>query len=547
MKSQGLPDDVFDGKPIIGICNTWSELNPCNGHFRQLADHVSRGVWEAGGVPLQFPTTSLGEPLMRPSAMAYRNLMSMDVEESIRSNPIDAVVLLGGCDKTIPALLMGAASVDVPTILLSGGPMLNGKFQGRDVGSGTDVWKFSEAVRAGTMTEDEFLATEACMARSAGHCMTMGTASTMACLAEAMGIAPAGSAAIPAVDARRSTVAHLAGRRIVAMAGSDLIPSRILDRRAFENAIRVSATIAGSTNAVIHLLAIAGRLGVELSLADFDQIGRDVPVLANVRPSGAYLMEDFYYAGGLPALMGRIRHLLDLTALTIDGDTIGDRLQDAPVFDDDVIRPITSPVTQEPALAVLTGNLCPDGAVIKVSAASAHLTTHRGQALVFDTIEECHDRIDDPNLEVDATTILVLRNAGPKGYPGMPEIGGLPLPRKLLAQGVEDMVRISDARMSGTAYGTVVLHVAPESAAGGPLALVRDGDWISLNVPNRSLTLEVDDAELAERAHSLDAPRPSSTRGYMKLYEDHVLGADAGADFDFLQGSSGSAVPRQSF
>lgn len=547
MKNQGLPDDVFNGKPIIGICNTWSELNPCNAHFRQLADHVSRGVWEAGGVPLQFPTTSLGEPLMRPTAMAYRNLMSMDVEESIRSNPIDAVVLLGGCDKTIPALLMGAASVDIPTLLLSGGPMLNGKFRGRDVGSGTDVWKFSEAVRAGTMSEEEFLATEACMARSAGHCMTMGTASTMACLAEAMGIAPAGSAAIPAVDARRSTMAHLSGRRIVAMAGSDLVPSRILDRRAFENAIRVSAAIAGSTNAVIHLIAIAGRLGVELSLDDFDQLGRDVPVLANVRPSGDYLMEDFYYAGGLPGLMGRIAHVLDLSALTIDGHTLGDRLDDVPVFDDDVIRPIESPVTEDPALAVLTGNLCPSGAVIKVSAASSHLTTHRGQALVFNTIEECHDRIDDPDLQVDASTILVLRNSGPKGYPGMPEIGGLPIPRKLLAEGVDDMVRISDARMSGTAYGTVVLHVAPESAAGGPLALVQDGDWIRLDVPNRTLTLEVDDDELVDRARRLEAPRPAATRGYLKLYEEHVLGAEAGADFDFLRGSSGSAVPRQSF
>jgi dihydroxy-acid dehydratase len=533
---------------MIGICNTASDLNPCNAHLTSLADHVKRGVWEAGGVPFEFPTISLGEPLMRPTAMAYRNLMSMDVEESIRANPLDAVVLLGGCDKTVPALLMGAASVDLPTILLTGGPMLNGKFQGRDIGSGTDVWKFSEAVRAGTMSEQDFLATEACIARSPGHCMTMGTASTMACLAEAMGIAPAGSAAIPAVDARRLTLAQLTGRRIVEMAGTGLTVSAILQRPAFENAIRVNAALAGSTNAVIHLLAIAGRLGVPLTLDDFDGLGREIPVLANLRPSGEYLMEDFFYAGGLPGLLGRIAHLLDLDAPTVEGGTLRDQIDPTPpVYDDDVIRPFDRPIVDGPALAVLTGNLCPDGAVIKVSAASPRLTTHRGRAIVFDSIEECLERIDDPGLEVDASSVLVLRNSGPRGYPGMPEIGGLPLPRRLLAEGVDDMVRISDARMSGTAYGTVVLHVTPESAAGGPLGLVETGDWITLDVGARLLNLEVDDAELERRAGRLRPLPELHDRGYLKLYRDHVLGAETGADFDFLRGGSGSGVPRRSF
>lgn len=547
LKNQGLPDDVLaDGRPMIGICDTSSDLNPCNAHLRQLAERVARGVWEAGGMPFVFPTISLGEPLMRPTAMAYRNLMSMDVEETIRANPLDAVVLLGGCDKTIPALLMGAASVDLPTIVLSGGPMLNGKFRGRDIGSGTDVWKFSEAVRAGTMTQAEFEATEACMARSAGHCMTMGTASTMACLAEALGISPAGSATIPAVDARRMTVAQLVGRRIVSMATDGPRLSEILTRQAFSNAIVVNAALAGSTNAVIHLLAIAGRLGVDLTLDDFDTLGRDVPVLADLRPSGRFLMEEFFAAGGLPALMARIADRLHLDALTVDG-TIGSRLGDAEVFDDEVIRPVDRPVTAAPALAVLRGNLCPDGAVIKVSAATTRLLEHRGRALVFDSIEELLERIDDDDLDVDPTTVLVLRNSGPKGYPGMPEIGGLPLPRKLLAAGTDDMVRISDARMSGTAYGTVVLHVAPESAVGGPLGLVRDGDEIVLDVPGRTLTLDVEEAELERRRTELRVVTTGPERGYLRLYVDHVMGADRGADFDFLRGGSGAAVPRRSF
>lgn len=548
LKNQGIPDDVLNsGRPMIGICDSSSDLNPCNAHLRELAERVARGVWEAGGVPFVFPTVSLGEPLMRPTAMAYRNLMSMDVEESIRANPLDAVVLLGGCDKTTPALLMGAASVDLPTILLSGGPMLNGKFEGRDIGSGTDVWKFSEAVRAGTMTEQEFFETEACIARSAGHCMTMGTASTMSCLAEAMGIAPSGSAAIPAVDARRKTIAQQVGRRIVTMARVGPTPSEILTRNAFENAIVVNATLAGSTNAVLHLLAIAGRLGVALTLDDFDELGRDVPVLADLRPTGRFLMEEFFEAGGVPALMSRIADRLHLDASSVEGVTIGERIANARVFDSEVIRPIDRPVVERPALAVLHGNLCPDGAVIKVSAASPSLMQHRGRALVFDTIEQFRERIDDDNLDVDESTVLVLRNSGPKGYPGMPEIGGLPLPRKLLAAGVEDMVRISDARMSGTAYGTVILHVAPESAVGGPLALVRNGDEILLDVRARTLSLVVDETEMERRKGEFSPPVVGPDRGYLRLYVDHVMGADTGADFDFLLGGSGAGVPRQSF
>lgn len=548
LKNQGIPDDVLaSGRPMIGICDTSSDLNPCNAHLRDLAERVARGVWEASGVPYVFPTVSLGEPLMRPTAMAYRNLMSMDVEESIRANPLDAVVLLGGCDKTIPALLMGAASVDLPTILLSGGPMLNGKFAGRDIGSGTDVWKFSEAVRAGTMTEQEFFETEACIARSAGHCMTMGTASTMACLAEAIGIAPSGSAAIPAVDARRMTLAQMVGRRIVTMARVGPTPSEILTRNAFENAIVVNATLAGSTNAVLHLLAIAGRLGVPLTLDDFDELGREIPVLADLRPTGRFLMEEFFEAGGVPALMSRIADRLHLDAPSVEGVTIGDRIADARVFDSEVIRPLDRPVVDRPALAVLHGNLCPDGAVIKVSAASPSLMQHRGRALVFDTIEQFRARIDDDDLDVDESTVLVLRNSGPKGYPGMPEIGGLPLPSKLLAAGVKDMLRISDARMSGTAYGTVVLHVAPESAVGGPLALVRDGDEILLDVQARTLALVVDEAEMERRRDEFSPPVVGPDRGYLRLYVDHVMGADTGADFDFLLGSSGAGVPRQSF
>lgn len=547
LKNQGVPDDSFDGRPVIGICNTASDLNPCNVHLRQVAEKVKAGVLQAGGFPLEFPTISLGESLMRPTAMVYRNLMSMDVEESIRANPLDGVVLLGGCDKTTPALLMGAASVDVPAILITGGPMLNGKFRGRDIGSGTDVWRFSDDVRAGKMSPEDFRESEACMHRSSGHCMTMGTASTMACLGEAMGMALAGTAAIPAVDARRYTYAQVAGRRIVEMATEPLRPSMILTREAFENAIRVNAAIGGSTNAIIHLLAIAGRAGVELALEDFDELARDVPLLANLLPSGAYLMEDFFDAGGLPALMEEMRDLLHLDALTVSGRPIGEEIAGAEVFDREVIASFDAPLGVDVGTAVLRGNLCPSGAVIKQSASSPSLLQHRGAAKVFDSIEEYQSWADDPELEVDASTVLVLRNSGPRGYPGMPEIGNLALPRSVLSTGITDMVRISDARMSGTAFGTVVLHVAPESAVGGPLALVRDGDAIELDVPARRLTLDVSPAELARRQEAssvIDAPHE---RGYLKLYIEHVLQADSGADFDFLVGGSGDFVPRRSF
>lgn len=547
LKNQGTPDDSFDGRPVIGICNTASELNPCNLHLRQIAERVKIGVYQAGGYPLEFPTISLGEPLMRPTAMVYRNLMSMDVEESLRANPLDGVVLLGGCDKTTPALLMGAASVDLPAILITGGPMLNGKFEGRNIGSGTDVWRFSDDLRAGRMDEERFRASEACMHRSSGHCMTMGTASSMACIAEAMGVAPTGSATIPAVDARRATVAQLAGRRIVEMVDEGVRLSNILTRDAFENAIRVNAAIGGSTNAIIHLLAIAGRLGVELVLDDFDELARDIPLLANMQPSGEYLMEDFHYAGGLPAVMEQLRPLLHTDALTVSGTTLGEEIDGAQIFDREVIATLDAPFANDVGTAVLRGNLCPQGAVIKQSAASAELMTHRGEARVFDAIEEYQQWADDPDTKVDPSDILVLRNAGPRGYPGMPEVGNLALPATLLADGVTDMVRISDARMSGTSFGTVVLHVAPEAAAGGPLALVRDGDLIELDVPGRRLTLEVSDDELARRREELAPPQQREERGYLKLYVDHVLQADEGADLDFLVGGSGHAVPRRSF
>lgn len=546
MKNQGLPDHLFDGRPVIGICNTWSELTPCNAHFRTLADHVKRGVYEAGGFPLEFPVMSLGESLMRPTAMLFRNLVSMDVEESIRANPIDAVVLLAGCDKTTPALLMGAASCDLPAIMVSGGPMLNGKFRGQNIGSGTDIWKFSEAVRCGKMSECDFLEVEGCMNRSAGHCMTMGTASTMASVVEALGIGMPTNAAIPAVDARRYALAHLAGRRIVEMAQEDLRMSRILTREAFENAIRVVGAIGGSTNAVIHLLAIAGRIGVNLTLDDWERVGHGVPCLVNLMPSGKYLMEDFYYAGGLPAVMRELGDLIHRETMTVSGRTVGENIAAAPCYDRDVIKPLSDPVTPHGGIAVLRGNLCPAGAVIKPSAATPGLMKHQGRAVVFETIEEFHERIDDPNLEVDETNVLVLKNCGPRGYPGMPEVGNMPLPPKLLKKGVTDMVRISDARMSGTAYGTVVLHVAPEAAVGGPLALIRSGDIIDLDVAARQLHLAVDESEIQRRRERWRPPEPPSTRGYYKLYDDHVMQADRGADLDFLVGRTGADVPRES-
>jgi L-arabonate dehydrase len=546
MKNQGHPSHLFDGRPVIGICNTWSELTPCNAHFREIAEHVKRGVYEAGGFPLEFPVMSLGETLMRPTTMLFRNLVSMDVEESIRANPIDGVILLAGCDKTTPALLMGAASCDLPAIMVSGGPMLNGKFRGQDIGSGTDVWKFSEDVRRGAMSSCDFLEAEGCMSRSAGHCMTMGTASTMASVVEALGIGLPTNAAIPAVDSRRYALAHMAGRRIVEMVHEDLRMSKILTREAFENAIRVVGAIGGSTNAVIHLLAIAGRIGVDLNLDDWDRLGRDVPCLVNLMPSGKYLMEDLYYAGGLPAVIRELGDLIHPNALTVNGDTIGQNVANSQCYNRDVIRSFADPLVSNGGIAVLRGNLCPNGAVIKPSAATPELMKHRGRAVVFETIEEFHARIDDPDLDVDETCVLVLKNCGPRGYPGMPEVGNMPLPPKLLKKGITDMVRISDARMSGTAYGTAILHVAPEAAAGGTLALVRNGDMIDLNVAERRLHLDVDETELDIRRAAWKPPQPPSTRGYCKLYFDHVTQADRGADLDFLIGASGVSVTRES-
>jgi len=545
LKNQGYPHDLLDGRPVIGICNTWSELTPCNGHFRELAEFVKRGVYEAGGFPLEFPVMSLGETQLRPTAMLFRNLASMDVEESIRGNPMDGVVLLMGCDKTTPSLLMGAASCDLPTIGLSGGPMLNGKFRGKDIGSGTGVWQMSEMVRAGEMTMEEFTSCESDMHRSSGTCMTMGTASTMACMVEALGMSLPENAAFPAADTRRKRLAQMTGRRIVEMVKQDIRMSQILTRKAFENAIRTNAAIGGSTNAVIHLLAIAGRIGVELKLEDWDKLGSEVNNILNLQPSGQYLMEDFCYAGGLPAVMREILPLLHGDALTANGKTIRDNVADAPCYNREVIKTVEDPFMPAAGIAVVRGNLAPDGAVIKPSAASPHLLTHRGRAVVFENIEEFHAKIEDPDLDVDEHCVLVLKNCGPRGYPGMAEVGNMPLPLKVLQKGIKDMVRISDARMSGTAYGTVVLHTSPEAAAGGPLALVRNGDMIELNVPQRKLHLEVSDEELARRRAEWVAPTPP-TRGYYKLYVDHVQQAHLGADLDFLVGGSGAEVPRDS-
>jgi L-arabonate dehydrase len=549
MRNQGLPGDVFDGRPVIGICNTWSELTPCNAHLRTLADRVKRGVWEAGGLPLEFPVTSTGESNMRPTAMLYRNLVSMDVEESIRANPIDGVVLLVGCDKTTPALVMGAASCDVPTLVVSGGPMLNGKYRGEDIGSGTDLWRFSEEVRAGTMSVADFSEAEACMSRSAGHCMVMGTASTMASMVEALGLGLPQNAATPAVDSRRLALAHEAGRRIVDMVRDDLRISSVLTRAAFENAIRVNAALGGSTNAVIHLLAIAGRVGVPLTLDDWDRLGHDVPTLVDLKPSGQFLMEDFYYAGGLPAVLRALgeQGLLHRDAPTVNGRTIWENSQNAPNWNADVIRPLDNPVVAHGGIAVLRGNLAPDGAVLKPSAASPALMRHRGRAVVFENIEHYKSRIADPDLDVDERCVLVLKNCGPRGYPGMPEVGNMGLPPKLLRRGVTDMVRISDARMSGTAYGTVVLHACPEAAVGGPLAVVRDGDMIELDVEKRVLRVGWTDQELARRLAEWQPPEsPASAGGYPLLYTRHVMQADRGADFDFLLGCRGHEVPRES-
>jgi L-arabonate dehydrase len=552
MKNQGIPDHEFHGKPIIGICNTWSELTPCNAHFRKIAEHVKRGVFEAGGFPVEFPVFSNGESNLRPTAMFTRNLASMDVEESIRGNPIDAVVLLVGCDKTTPALLMGAASCDVPAIAVSGGPMLNGKHHGHDIGSGTVVWQLSEQVKAGKISLHEFMSAEAGMSRSAGTCNTMGTASTMACMAEALGVTLPHNAAIPAVDSRRYVLAHMSGMRIVEMALEDLRLSKLLTREAFENAIRVNAAIGGSTNAAIHLKAIAGRIGVQLELDDWTRVGRGTPTLVDLQPSGRYLMEEFYYAGGLPAVIRRLGEAALLphpAALTANGKTLWDNCKEAPLYNDEVIRPLDKPLVADGGLCVLRGNLAPNGAVLKPSAATPALLKHRGRAVVFENFDDYKARIGDPDLDVTADSVLVMKNCGPKGYPGMAEVGNMGLPPKLLAQGVTDMVRLSDARMSGTAYGTVVLHIAPEARAGGPLAVVRDGDWIEMDCHGGRLHLDVSEAELAARLAEWEQakqPVPADASGYRNLYVEHVLQADQGCDFDFLVGCRGAEVPRHS-
>jgi L-arabonate dehydrase len=546
MKNQGWPHDVFN-RPVIGICNTWSELNPCNAHFRELAEWVKRGVWESGGFPLEFPVMSLAESQLRPTAMLFRNLASMDVEESIRGNPIDGVVLLMGCDKTTPSLLMGAASCDLPTIGLSGGPMLNGKFRGGELGSGTGVFKMIERLGAGTMPLSEFFEAESCMNRSKGHCMTMGTASTMASMVEALGMSLPGNAAIPAVDARRNTIAQMTGRRIVQMVQEDLRISKILTRAAMENAIFNNAAIGGSTNAVIHLIAIARRMGVPLELDDWDRLGSDLPCLLDLQPSGKHLMEDFYYAGGLPVILRELGEagVLHREALTANGKTIWENVANAQCWNRDVIRPFADPFKAHAGIAVLRGNLAPNGAVIKPSAAGRHLLQHRGRAVVFENVEELHAKINDDSLDIDENCVMVLKNCGPRGYPGMAEVGNMPIPAKLLRKGITDMVRVSDARMSGTAYGTVVLHVSPEATAGGPLALVQVGDLITLDVESRLIQVDVDDATLAQRRAKWTPP-PGPERGWAKLYFDHVLQAHEGCDLDFLVGCSGAPIPRDS-
>lgn len=550
MKNQGIPDHQFDGRPVIGICNTWSELTPCNAHFRKIAEHVKKGILEAGGFPVEFPVFSNGESNLRPTAMLTRNLASMDVEEAIRGNPIDGVVLLTGCDKTTPALLMGAASCDVPAIVVTGGPMLNGKHKGKDIGAGTIVWQMHEELKAGKIDLNEFLSAEAGMSRSAGTCNTMGTASTMACMAEALGTSLPHNAAIPAVDSRRYVLAHLSGMRIVDMVKEDLTLSKILTKEAFENAIKVNAAIGGSTNAVIHLKAIAGRIGVDLELDDWNRVGRGTPTIVDLQPSGRFLMEEFYYSGGLPAVIRRMGEhdlLPHPNALTVNGESIWNNCQNSPIYNDEVIRPIDNPLRKDGGMCILRGNLAPKGAVLKPSAASPELMQHRGRAVVFENFDDYKARIADPDLDVDETCVLVLKNAGPKGYPGMAEVGNMGLPPKILEKGITDMVRISDARMSGTAYGTVVLHVAPEAMAGGPLAAVKNGDFIELDAYAGRLHLDITDEELQQRLANLEAPpAPSFIGGYRQLYVDHVLQADEGCDFDFLVGRRGSEVPRHS-
>lgn len=548
MKNQGYPHDLFDGRPIIGILNTWSDLTPCNGHLRELAEKVKAGIWEAGGFPVEVPVFSASENTFRPTAMMFRNLAALSIEEQMRGQPIDGAVLLVGCDKTTPSLLMAAASTDIPSIVVTGGPMLNGYFRGERVGSGTHLWKFSEAVKAGEMTQEEFLEAEQSMSRSSGTCNTMGTASTMASMAEALGMALSGNAAIPAVDSRRRVMAQLSGRRIVQMVKDDLKPSDVMTKQAFENAIRTNAAIGGSTNAVIHLLAIAGRVGIDLTLDDWDRCGRDVPTIVNLMPSGKYLMEEFFYAGGLPVVLKRLGEggLLHKDALTVSGETVWDEVRDVMNHNEDVILPTDKALTQSGGIVVVKGNLAPKGAVLKPSAASPHLMQHRGRAVVFEDIDDYKAKIEDPDLDIDENCIMVLKNCGPKGYPGMAEVGNMGLPPKVLKKGITDMIRISDARMSGTAYGTVILHTSPEAAAGGPLAVVQNGDMIEVDVENRRLHLDISDADLADRLAKWEPAHEQPTSGYAWLHQKHVEGADTGADLDFLKGCRGNPVGKDS-
>jgi L-arabonate dehydrase len=544
LRNQGHPDHMFRGKPVIGICNTWSDLTPCNGHLREIAEIVKRGVYEAGGFPLEFPVMSLGETIMKPTTMLWRNLASMDVEETIRANPLDGVVLLNGCDKTTPSTLMGAASVNLPTIVVPGGPMLNGKFRGKEIGSGTATWQLSEGLKAGTVKREDLIEAESCMSRSAGHCMTMGTASTMATMQEVLGLTLPGASAIPAVDSRKKVMAHLSGNRIVEMVKEGMKMSDIMTRKAFENAIKINSVVGGSTNIVIHMIALAGRIGVDITLDDFDRLGSEMPLLLNLMPSGKYLMEDYYYAGGLPVIIDQLRDIIHSDALTINGKTIGENCKGAPCYNRDVIAPPDKPFKEKAGIAVLKGNLCENGAVIKPSATSGKLLKHRGRAVVFENIEDYHARIDDPDLDIDENCVMVLKSAGPVGYPGMPEVGNLDLPEKIIKKGITDMVRISDARMSGTAYGTVVLHVSPESAVGGNLAFVKNGDLIELNVEKRLLSLQVPEEELKKRKDAWKPQKPEYERGYVSMFIKHVEQADKGCDFDFLRGGSGSEVQR---
>jgi L-arabonate dehydrase len=546
MKNQGFPHHLFEGdKPVIGICNTWSELTPCNAHFRDLAEALKRGIWEAGGFPLEFPVMSLGECSIKPTAMLFRNLASMDVEESIRANPMDGVILMCGCDKTTPSLVMGAASVDIPTLVVSGGPMLVGRFKGKKIGT-SDVWRFAEDFKMGKLSQEDFIAAEAAMSRSVGHCAPMGTASTMAAMVEALGLALPDNATIPAADSRRKVLAHMSGMRIVEMVNEDLKMSKILTRKAFENAIMVNAALGGSTNFILHLTAIAKRIGVELDLTDFDHFSSKIPLIANVQPSGEHWVEDLFYAGGLPAVMKEIEKQLNTDAITINGKTIGENISKAECYDRNLIGTFENPIKPESGIAVLKGNLCPNGAVIKPSAASPHLLTHTGRAVVFENIDEYKAIIDSPALDIDENCVMVMKNVGPKGYPGMPEVGNMGLPMKLLEKGIKDIIRISDGRMSGTGYGTVVLHVSPESAIGGPLAFVQNGDMIELNVPNRTLNLLISEEEMANRKAAFQPTKLPYERGYVNLFLDKVNQAHEGVDFDFLQGSSGSEVKRDS-